>query len=78
MLSTTVSSEVKRKRYLGLQREVQHSRDQYPHPKFSIFLDRHQDLVKHLPWFIQISAKSDKKAVCENRYGKGRIELETI
>ena len=33
MSSTSMSSEVKRKRDLGLQREVQHTRDQHPYPK---------------------------------------------
>ena len=34
MSSISVSSEVKRKRDLGMQREVQHTRDQHPHPKY--------------------------------------------
>ena len=33
MPSSSVKLEIKRKRDLGLQREVQHTRDQHPYPK---------------------------------------------
>ena len=32
MPNNSISEEVKRKRVLGLQREIQHSRDHHPHP----------------------------------------------